>query len=324
MSDSSITLVSTTDSPEEVQAALAEYGYQTDTVETIVSGSAGKAPESGETEKPAPEAAPSDDSAATDKTAPESDPEKSEQVRDENGRFVSPNVQKRIDKAIAKQREAERKAAELEAELAKLRGTDPAAQAETTEPAAPESAATPAKPKVEDFETYEEFTEALAEWKAEQKITAKLAEIEQNKQTQARQEAWGRQLDDARTRYQDYDQVVGNDDIQITEYMQAVILESEVGADVCYYLGQHPEEAERIAALPPLGQARAIGHLETKFTREAAKPAARSAAPQPQPRAGSRAPAPIRPVSASASAEKDPEKMTPVEWRAWRAAGGGR
>lgn len=96
----------------------------------------------------------------------------------------------------------------------------------------------------------------------------------------------------AREKHADFDQVVYNPDLKITETMREVVLQSEDGASLAYHLGQHPEEAARIANLQPTAQILAIGRLQAKLEAKAAP-----AAPVP-----STAPAPITPVKAGAPA----------------------
>ena len=71
--------------------------------------------------------------------------------------------------------------------------------------------------------------------------------------------------------------------------MAQTIQATENGPDVIYYLGSNPKEAERIARLSPLLQAREIGKIEAKL---GANPPAKKT---------STAPAPIAPVTARTS-----------------------
>jgi len=81
---------------------------------------------------------------------------------------------------------------------------------------------------------------------------------------------------------------------------------SEQGPQILYHLGKNPEEAMRIARLPPAHAALEIGRLEAKLSL-------------PQAKTVTQAPPPIRPLSGgSGSAIVDPDKMTTTEWRQWR------
>lgn len=105
-------------------------------------------------------------------------------------------------------------------------------------------------------------------------------------------------------KYEDFDDVVGDPSLPITEVMTMVIAESEIGADLAYWLGKNPNEAHRIAALPPVSVARELGKIEAKL--------------QATPTAVTKAPPPITPAKGAAGGEKDPSKMSDAEFAAWR------
>lgn len=90
--------------------------------------------------------------------------------------------------------------------------------------------------------------------------------------------------EDARERYDDYDQIArGNH--PVTNEMALAIKTSDKGPDIAYWLGSNPKEASRIAALHPLQQAREIGKIEAKLASE------------PPVKKSTSAPAPITPVT---------------------------
>jgi hypothetical protein len=173
-----------------------------------------------------------------------------------------------------------------------------------------------AAPKREDFDDYETYLEARADYRADQKVRTVLAEQQARTQysTQQNSEAqrlarYQQDLDKARTSIPDFDEVTDAADVPVTQTMRDAILESEVGALLTYHLAKHPLEAERIARLSPVAQAKAIGAIEATL---ATKPAPRV----------SKAPAPIRPISGSSGGHADPSKMTMDEYTAYRKKGG--
>ena len=105
----------------------------------------------------------------------------------------------------------------------------------------------------------------------------------------------------------DFEEVVGESDAPITQAMSQAIVESDLGADIAYYLAQHPDEAKAIAQLSPIRQVAAIGRLEEKVSAPAVKKV-------------TQAPAPITPTGSKAKAEKNPDAMSSDEWLAWREA----
>ncbi len=109
------------------------------------------------------------------------------------------------------------------------------------------------------------------------------------------------------TEFPDFQQSVTN--LQMLGAMRPEILSTvlEVGEKdahkVLYQLGKDPDEASRILNLSPVRMAVELAKLS-------------SAAPKPP--VVSKAPQPIAPISGSAQAEKNPEKMSTSEWLVWR------
>ena len=140
-------------------------------------------------------------------------------------------------------------------------------------------------PDVNDFDNAQAYAEALAERKAQEM----LARRETAKQQAQLLDVYHEKEEDARVRYDDFEQVAYNPKLPITETMAQTIQSSEIGPDVIYHLGSNPKEAERIARLSPLLQAREIGKIEARL------------ASSPPAKKTSTAPAPISPVTARTS-----------------------
>jgi hypothetical protein len=137
----------------------------------------------------------------------------------------------------------------------------------------------------EQFGSYDDYAEALAERKAEDLLARREAE----RQQQSMLEQYHDREEATRDKYDDFDQVAYNPNLPVTEYMAQSIQASDVGPDVLYWLGTNPKEADRIARLPPLLQAKEIGKIEVSLSSN------------PPVRKTSTAPAPINPVTARAS-----------------------
>lgn len=282
--------------PEETIQAPAEFSLDT------YRQTRGEVPAPAEEEKPSE--APAEQPEA--KTEPESETGNEEQEHDEEGEQPKKKggFQRRIDKLTRERAEMAARIAELEA---KAGGEKPAA-------AAPQPQG---KPSVENFDTYDAYVEALADWKFEQRAAADRQREEEAK-TQAQQKdkltAWGEKVKAAAGKYDDFEEVAYNPAVSITPAMQEAILDSPVGPDLAYWLGSHPQEAARISDLSPVSQARELGKIEASL-----------ATPETKKTKPSAAPAPIKPVSAAAApSTKKPEAMSYEEYRQWRQAGGGR
>ena len=136
-------------------------------------------------------------------------------------------------------------------------------------------------PPVEQFESVDAYADALAERKAEELLARREAE----RQKMDVIEAYHDREEEARAKYDDFEQVAYNPKLPITTVMAETIQMSDVGPDLAYYLGANPREAERISRLPVYAQAKEIGKLEAKITSE------------PVLRKTTSAPPPIAPIS---------------------------
>jgi len=134
----------------------------------------------------------------------------------------------------------------------------------------------------EQFASNEDYVEALADQRAEQKI----AEREQRRQQAEILETYHDKEEEVRAKYDDFEQVAYNPNLPITTVMAQSIQASDNGPEVAYHLGANPREAERISRLSPIMQAKEIGKIEAQLTAN------------PPIKKTSNAPAPISPVSA--------------------------
>lgn len=138
-------------------------------------------------------------------------------------------------------------------------------------------------PQREDFRDDETFSEAQIEHLAAKKAQELLEKREREAQADKRTESFLEKAEKASERYADFQTVVSNPALQINEAMTEFIAESEMGADVAYYLGKNPLKAAQIAKLSAVGAARELTRIEAEL---ASKPKATP----------SKAPDPIRPV----------------------------
>jgi hypothetical protein len=148
---------------------------------------------------------------------------------------------------------------------------------ERVQPVVPQAPVTP-----EQFASNEDYVEALADQRAEQKI----AEREQRKQQTEILDAYHDKEEEIRAKYDDFEQVAYNPNLPITTVMAQSIQASDIGPEVAYHLGANPKEAERISRLSPILQAKEIGRIEAQL------------AANPPVKKTSNAPSPISPVSA--------------------------
>lgn len=209
-------------------------------------------------------------------------------------------VQKRIDELTRKAHEAEREAAYWREEAAKSQ--------------APSTDAT--KPARDGFASDADYFEALADWKAEQKVSEfrkqqqaeALNKAEQN-QTATRFELYQERVSTALEAMPDYHEVVGGSDVPAAAHVLESILDSDSGPQLAYHLAKHPDVAQRLNELTPVQAAREIGRLEAQL----ATPKAETTPPKRT----TNAPPPINPVRGSnGQFTKSPDQMTDAEWYA--------
>jgi hypothetical protein len=236
------------------------------------------------------------------KTSEETLPKVEEKLREKDP------VQRRIDEITRKRRDAERerdyermKRLELEEELKKAKGVTPVGE----------------KPKLEKFETEADYLEALADWKIEQKLSAErekaskeTASVDEKKAIDETYQELDEKMEKGRVKYADFNEIVLDEDLKISDAMVEAIILCDTAEDVLYYLGKHPEEAADLAKLSSLKIAHELGKIEAKLS-------APPPPPKPKPKITA-APEPITPVKTTGVMEKDPSQMTPREYRAWR------
>ena len=170
-------------------------------------------------------------------------------------------------------------------------------QAQRTVPTAPSEL-----PPPDQFDSVETYAKAYAE--------QMLREREVQKQRSEYVEAYHDREEDARGKYDDFEQVAYNPNLRITTVMAETIQTSDVGPDVAYYLGSNPKEADRISRLSPILQAKEIGKIEATLVSN------------PPVKKSSSAPTPISPVTARSNGTStydttDPrsiKSMTTSEW----------
>ena len=95
-----------------------------------------------------------------------------------------------------------------------------------------------------------------------------LAKREADRERMSVIEAYQDREEDARAKYEDFEQVAYNPALPITNAMAETIQSSDIGPELAYYLGSHPSEASRISRLSPILQAKEIGKLEAKIASE--------------------------------------------------------
>lgn len=225
--------------------------------------------------------------------------------------------EKRIGELTYNWRQAERDR-DYWRELATRQPSQPQAQ-----PAQQQTQATQ-KPLPAQYQSTEEYLEALADWKSEEKLSAwdrkRREEAERTEREQSTRkvfDSFSERQAKAREKFADFDEVAYSPDTPISPLMAEVITRAEMGPEIAYFLGKNPDKGLQISQMTdPHSVALALGRIEAQL-----------AAPQPQPvtasapkAAPTAAPPPPKTLSGSAPVQKNPEDMTTREWVTWRNA----
>lgn len=197
----------------------------------------------------------------------------------------------------------------------------------------PATSDAPKEPKPDDFKTVAEYTDALVNYRVEQRFLADKAKAEREtaeREKEARQQEFGKRIAAAKTTYDDFEDVLGSikgtdlDRVHsdVTEYIQ----ESEQGAHLLYHLAKNPDVLGRLRTLSPRRFIAELGKLETKWESAPAEKSKQETAPTltevaaPTKSPVSKAPAPIVPLDTAGIAPvvKKPEDMNVQELREYR------
>lgn len=126
------------------------------------------------------------------------------------------------------------------------------------------------KPKADDFETHEDFVEALTDWKLEQREKVKEAK---NKEVQAKTE-FEKKVDSFRQKSaefakanSDFEELVEDaNDIPMSVAVQEALLRSDEGPALMYELIKDKLEYKRICSLDAISAAMEIGRIKAKLS----------------------------------------------------------
>ncbi len=238
-------------------------------------------------------------------TTPEQPPERTFTQKD-----LDEIVEKRLSKERRKRQEIETRLRVTE-ELV-VRGKQP------EQPRQQQDKPATAEPKRDDFDTYEAFIEARADWRADQKVDARFKKEREEQQSRTASEEGQKRALEFKKRttelgkeIKDFAEVMAeatsDPESPVARLFAEPIEECDNPAAVLYHLAKNVEEAERIASLPGHKQAREIWALDAKLKST------------PAPKKASNAPEPITPVGGkTVKGDDEPDAKDTKAWNAWR------
>jgi hypothetical protein len=219
---------------------------------------------------------------------------------------IPKGVQKRIDRAVRQKYEAEARSKMLEERVASMEQRQYAQQPQ-------QRVLDNSEPKIENFDNFDQYVAAKAEYIAKKQIESTLtarerAQAEHREATERTKtvDSWNKRIAAATAEMPDFEEVLASSDVPMTPPMRQAIMESDIGPKLAYYLANNPEEAEKIAGMSPIGAIRTLGRIEERLSNS--KPAVKS----------TDAPPPIKASGSTATVTKDPHKMSDAEFAAWR------
>lgn len=200
--------------------------------------------------------------------------EKAKALKREERRVIA--LSRRAAQAEAAAEAAAKKAQELEARIA-------------------QTANATAKPRLEDFKTYDEYVEAVADWRADQKVSTKLQEFRENElkghEARAQEELAQRHAEAysnaltaveaaGKKAFPDFVDVVTNGP-RLGPVVGQLVMQSDQAPAITYYLAKNPDVGLSIAEMEPRRAAMEIGRLEAQLASRKT-----TLAPPPPPEVG--------------------------------------
>jgi hypothetical protein len=211
-------------------------------------------------------------------------------------------VQKRLATVTRKRHDAERDAAAARTENQELLSRIEALEHPESKPGE--------EPQVDDFDTEEEYLEAVSEYRADQKFAEREAtqkaereeEVreEQEAEAQARQKSLIGKLQKGVEKYEDFEDVV--EDLNITGDMIQILESFPNIPDVVYALGNDPEIVAKLVDMPFLQAAYTMKEISDGLAKKKS----------------TKAPDPIKPVTTTGGTIKSLEQMSQKEYNEYR------
>lgn len=237
---------------------------------------------------------------ATDQSEGQSDEDQASKDAAKDKTKSKSGFQRRIDKLNARHADAQRELEYWKREALQKGATAPKPETKVDQ----KPAAGDEKPNPNDFDSHEEYVDALTDWKLTQKLKERDQSAEKARAQTEQEKAEKAHLDRVKAfkeKNADFDDVVSElEGKPISAAVEAILVSSEQGPELLYELAKHPEEFERINSLGWLAAAREIGKLESKLATSTPAPK--------EPKKITQAPKPIEPVGKGSSGpvSKDP------------------
>ncbi|CAB4152279.1 hypothetical protein UFOVP610_3 [uncultured Caudovirales phage] len=312
----SITIESTTDSKKEVLAAIG--GLESKQEEVSEEKAASEVEETSDkiTEDSEASETESDEDEVSESDKDDETEESESDEKDKSKPKKKGGFQKRIDRFKKQLSEKDQEIEFLRRDREALRAGNPNKDDLPKNEPAKGIIDISAKPKSSDFQTHEEYVEALTDWKVETKEKEreqKLKEAKVKTEYQKSVESFQSKVKSFEKEVPDFQEVLADvDDIPLSFGVQDAILTSDIGPQLMYEIAKDRKELERINSLSATAAAREIGKLEARLAKSESK--------EETIQKITKAPPPIAPVGSKSSgkSQKSPDDMDFKEYKAWR------
>jgi len=240
----------------------------------------------------------------------ETDPENQEGTEAEPSEDQTPTWAKKRFGKLTHQREEEkrqREAAEQERDFYKKLILEKQGDPKQT-PATPKTQEL-VEPKLEDFDDYGKYTDAVVDYKLETKLREQLRMSRQRSEAESVTSKFFEKVNSFKQETPDYDTFVGNPAFVQSPALVEALLTSDMGPQLAYHLAKNLKEVDRLNQMSPVAVAREIGRMEERFT-------------PPKPKNTSQAPNPIKPIGGkdAQKVDKSADEESMEEYAARRAA----
>lgn len=251
--------ISSTETADQIAAAQIAASEPVEASEVPAEAKAPEADEvkaaKGEAEKP------EEDKIEEGKDDTEVDEDKAVEAGEANK--SSGRTRNRVQKLRARTEALEQELIELRAKMAQPKEVEKEHVADTS-----------GRPNPDNFETEEDYQDALAEWRVDQKLAAREQKAKSEKLTsefQERLQTHRQKTAEFAKQHADFEEVIeAVSDIELSPVIQSAILEN--GPEFMYELAKNPEELEKINELSAFEAARALGRIEERIAARAVKP----------------------------------------------------
>jgi len=163
------------------------------------------------------------------------------------------------------------------------------------------------EPQEDDFDDYDTFIEAKVDWKADKKVELMLAEGRAARDASDYNQRVDTVVAAGKAKFSDYEARVITGGLHCSDVMTAQMVQSDQAVDLTYHLATHPKELDRINALKPDDQIKAIGIIEHRI-KNAGVRKTKKIAPSAKP---------TKPIGGGGTTgSKDPSDFTMAEMRA--------